>query len=322
MHSISQAEVGDLDELDGAVTSQVPAHHPLRSSTSLELNVSRTPHAPDPDEMQFVDQLISDNTRSPSKYATGKPYASNIPTQTGSALKPRKRMTAQRPLYHTQVLQTYTLPASDAGVPMSRTRQVREGSRSCDLLVQDSYRFTDERPFQPRTLKSNRKSKLVEFKYYTPPKRKAEHDADQDEVQTSARGRTQVRATQGARPETANTLASTTDLMNASIVSRDRARRESPHDVPALDISLDQDHLKWLKDQQTQARLRSGGRSPIRTPNGATVDLGQTQNSLGDTRQSFGDTRQSFNETRKGFGRTNTTALNTFTLHDSMHVSG
>ena len=62
--------------------------------------------------------------------------------------------------------------------------------------------------------------------------------------------------------------------------------------------------------------------SPIRTPNGATVDLGQTQNSLGDTRQSFGDTRQSFNETRKGFGRTNTTALNTFTLHDSMHVSG
>ena len=314
MQSLSQAEVGDLDELDG------PVQHPLKNSSSHEIRLRSGARALDDAELQFVDRLVSDDTRSPSNYTTGKCYASLIPASPTHtrAPKTRKRIAAQRPLSQTQVLQAYTLPASDAGPQIGATRSVHEGSRSCDLLVQDAFHFTNERPFRPRTLKSNRKSKLVESNNYAPPKRKVSH---RDDVDGGARGsagaRTHARPVSAAtRPGTANTLASTTDFMSASIISRDKGRRESPHDVPALDISLDQDHIKWLKEQQTQARLRGSDRSPTRP----TADLGDTRQSFGETRNGWGDTRQSLGDSRKSFGRS--TALNTFTLHDSMHVSG
>ena len=35
------------------------------------------------------------------------------------------------------------------------------------------------------------------------------------------------------------------DWMNETLMSRDLNKGQSPHDVPPLDISLDNDNLKW-----------------------------------------------------------------------------
>ena len=294
---------GGVDDVDG--------HAHKRSNPSLEMHCSNSSTAPHMDkrEMLFVERMVNDSERSPSKYYSGKTYSSNIPTNhTRKAVTPTTRLVAQKALYKTQVLDSYQV-----NVPTGFDRSKSATPRSNDVLDQNAYKFTDEKPFQPRTLITNRKSKLSDFKYYTPPKRKggsaaaASHGDDVDGHATlrpdtahSAQAGS-LRASIKSRPGTANTMNST-DWMNETIISRDHTQRDTPQGVPALDISLDQDHIKWLKEQQTKAHHRQNLKSPH-------SELVSTRGSeLADNRmlQTYGKSSH----------------LGTFTLHETHNISG
>lgn len=53
---------------------------------------------------------------------------------------------------------------------------------SGDVLLKHAHRFTQEKPFTPRTLKSDHKSTLLPNRYYTPPRRKAEEEESSSKI--------------------------------------------------------------------------------------------------------------------------------------------
>lgn len=196
MKSLNEDERG-MDEFDGAAPDK---------NTTMEVHVSNssaTPHRTTLNEkdMKFVDRILQDNEGSPSQYTYSKPMQSNIPTESHSA----------------------------------RTHRGKTTPRNPDLMNTQAYRYTEpEKPFTPRTLKTNQKSKLSEFKYYNPPKR---------------------RSSVVSRPETP--MSESVDLMHETLMSRDMNVMGKPSGVPALDISLDADHLHWLKEQAGKAQVRA-----------------------------------------------------------------
>ena len=153
---------------DGVIHSARQASldvHPSDTDARSFLNQSES-------EMVLINSMIDDTVQSPSRYATHKTYKSNIPSSTGKK-KPsaQRKMKAQQPLYKTQVLSSYSPVPQNGGTVLIYGNPVLT-PRSGDLIELNKDKFTEEKPFQPRTLKTNRESKLSQFKYYNPPKRK------------------------------------------------------------------------------------------------------------------------------------------------------
>lgn len=193
--------------------------------------------------------------------------------------------------------------ARSMGSTMARTGIHTVTSKtSGDVLEKRSHVFTEpDRPFTPRTLKSTRGSRLLEYKYYTPPKKgtSKRNPSDKDTVDGPVDPQTSPmhHATPTPKPRkcapSANsrldiTQDSENTLMYETLQTRDmsRARPDKTQMVPPLDISVDKDHMSWLQEQATKAQIRVSARSP-----GGGNERGIGQRSPRDLRRSGEQTR-------------------------------
>ena len=158
-------------------------------------------------------------------------------------------------------------PASALELTRTRNRaQPTPRQKSADILDKHDRAFTpSEKLFTPRILKSNRQSKLGGLgKFYRAPKKKVDGDVSQQRAGTPL----------------------TEIALDETLQSRDFERLKSgaTDDVPPLDISLDADHLRWLKDQAEKASARDAYElDPHSTQNlgVANTNLGRTYSENG-----------------------------------------
>ncbi|XP_046355876.2 spermatogenesis-associated protein 7-like [Haliotis rufescens] len=183
-------------------------------------------------------------------------------------------------------LQTYYRPEKRPSSVRSTHSMLSNGSRTSlmgnpkkatdgDLLQKRSHVFTEpEKPFTPRTLKSNRQSRLSEYKYYNPPPKKPSHRHDDMEqtgrqamqmTERECRPKPKPRGT-GTLNRTGTQTLSESQLMYETLQSRDFNRHQGEKDgVPKLDISVDKDHMNWLQEQASKAQIRmnNGMKTPM-----------------------------------------------------------
>lgn len=214
-------------------------------------------------------------------------------------LKPnsaRLRQTVQAVNSAHYMSRTHPLSARSATSLVSNISQTSRVSNplkvtySGDVLEKHCNSFTEPKDFTPRTLKSNRESHLKRIgnKYYTPPRKMqvTSHDrvmvsegddkvfvdpgADkQNQFMTQAKSRSQQKE-KSVQLGATETLTETM-LMDMSLQSHDaRQSQGNANAVPPLAISMDKDHLTWLKDQASKAQIRAHSLS-------ATSDTGNQQ---------------------------------------------
>ena len=152
-----------------------------------------------------------------------------------------------------------------------------QGSRSADILESHTERFTERKPFTPKTLKTNSKSKLLEFKYYNrpPPKKDIGHvikdELNRTNLSRGALGRTMHYPRNKPIPK----MTTESELMNETLQSR-ADPQVTPTGVPPLNISLDADHINWLQEQSRKSSSRRGHQSHVDVGS----DMGSTHRSI------------------------------------------
>ena len=169
------------------------------------------------------------------------------------------------------------------GFMTTRRGATTQGARGGDVLEAYTEKFTERKPFTPKTLKTNSKSKLLQFKYYNrpppAPRRISENDDEGKNTCRSSPGlsRTLHFGKGGPVPK----MTSESDLMHLTLQSRAEPQT-TPSGVPPLNISLDPDHINWLQEQSRKSTSRRGHASHA-TDSAAELTTTATRGQLGAT---------------------------------------
>ena len=211
------------------------------------------------------------------------------PNQNPDAFSPYARVTRQRP--------SSARSARSVGSAVSRTMvqvPTKKGTYDGDILEKRAQVFTEQKPFTPRTLKTDRKSRLSQYKYYNKVPPKEEKTKGQEVPQEQTTVKKQVAPTSESRPQqkprqprldqTREGPVTMNSLMFETLHSRDFSKYDKNgenSDIPKLDISMDTDHLKWIKDQASKAKIRANNdtmKSTVREEDqfDTSVDFGKT----------------------------------------------
>jgi hypothetical protein len=199
--------------------------------------------------MKFVDQMVADTYNNPNIYKSPRPMRSMIPD---------------------------SMKAGSGNPNVSTPRKSKAG----DLLEDHAHKFKAGKPFTPRTLNTkNVQSKLSQFKYYNPPKKRST---------SSKAGSKVVQEENFMKSETMNTMATTQDLTFEPLRSKDfnqlSSHREKSANIPRLDISIDQDHMVWLNEQAKKAQVRVGSARQEVTRESAVLNHSANLNHTGGLR--------------------------------------
>lgn len=179
---------------------------------------------------------------------------------------------------------------------------VKSGTYDGDVLEKRSHVFTEAaKPFTPRILKSTRSSKLSQNKYYMPPPQKRETSSrtanDTHEQQSTSSKDSKPKPKPRQRPQSPQMIPDGTmeedgTLMYETLRTRDFSKFEDQEQmVPRLDISMDKDHMDWIKEQASKAQIRQKSstmkKSMVRIQEddsmGSTSGLGETSNNFNKT---------------------------------------
>lgn len=167
----------------------------------------------------------------------------------------------------------------------------KKGTFDGDVLQKHAQVFTEEKPFTPRTLKTDRVSRLSQYKYYNKPPPKGPKAAPPVQQNVAASETKPKESAAPPKPKPRNRKLSDTQegnvtensLMFETLHTRDYSKFDSDRDerVPKLDISMDTDHMNWIKDQASKAQFRAKSgtlKSSIREDEAydTTVDFGKT----------------------------------------------
>jgi hypothetical protein len=127
--------------------------------------------------------------------------------------------------------------------------------KSGDVLDKFGNHFTSGGEFKPRILQRKSSSKLSSTKFYNPPK-------------SSANDKNKNRDNSETTQKQESTMGENTMLLNETLMSRDGHENRAPKDVPGLNITTDEDNMRWLQQNQNQKHQQQKPSAAIKTTGG------------------------------------------------------